>query len=101
MSEDTKVHDFGDSQGVLAYIQNRSQELEHVIIPQLPSLTLTNDSVHYTNLEVGMVLELKGGGREFITPRDAEVVLNDGILGRMKVKILLRNKAEGHLTSSH
>lgn len=101
MAEDIRVHDFGDSQRVLAFIQERSKELEHVVIPQLPSLTLTNDGVHYTNVEVGMVLEFMGGDREFITPRDAEVVLNDGVLNRLKVEIRLRNQAEGHLASSH
>ncbi len=101
MSEDTKVLDFGDGQRVLAYIQQRSKDLVYVVIPQLPCLTLTNDGVHYTNVEVGMVLEFVGGGREFLTPGDAEVVLNDGLLNRLKLEIRLRNQAEGHLTSSH
>ena len=101
MAEDIRVHDFGESQRVLAFIQERSKELQHVVIPQLPSLTLTHDSVHYTNVEVGMVLEFIGGDREFLTPRDAEIVLNDGILNRLTIEVRLRNQAEGHLASSH
>ncbi len=101
MAEDVRVHDFGDSQRVLAFIQERSKEFEHVVIPQLPYLTLTHDGIDYTNVEVGMVLEFMGGDREFITPRDAEIVLNDGVLNRLKIQIRLRNQAKGHLTSTH
>lgn len=100
VADDPTVHDFGDSDAVLSYIRERSEDLQRVVIPQSPYLTLTKGGVPQRNVVVGMVLHFISGDRQFITPTDAQVILNDGILNRMKVRIELMNQMEGHGTPS-
>ena len=39
--------------------------------------------------EVGLILMMTGGNKDLIMREDAEFVLNDGILNRIKIKIEL------------
>ena len=93
--EPTRFQDFGDSATLLAYIKERSDDLEKAVIPQMQFVTLTGKDGIVANIETGMILHLSDGHNKLLTPTDAEIVLNDGILNRMRIRIeLFRGNAQ-------
>lgn len=77
----------GGTPELLKYIQERSDDIEKVVIPQHPFIAFpaTGEQV-----EAGLVIHLIGGDLKIIPNRqDAEAILNDGILHRMKIRIEL------------
>ena len=91
--EQARLYDFGDSDGVLAYIKERSDDIEKAVIPQMRSIDLVGKDGVVANIEAGLILHLCDGHKQFVTPVDAEIVLNDGILNRMRIRIeLFRGK---------
>jgi hypothetical protein len=87
------LHDFGDSQNVLRYIQEKSDDIQEVEIPLYPFGHLTQDGVPTGEVlhDVGLIVHCVKGNKLFIHKNDAELVLNDGILNRMKIPIKLRS----------
>jgi hypothetical protein len=88
MVEMPEFFDFGSSEKLLEYIKERSDDIEKVVI--LPP----GVALHYMGQQMGppqqgfsMMLHFVGGKREQICQADAEILLNDGILSRMKLKI--------------
>jgi hypothetical protein len=85
--------DFGSSEAALRYIQEKSEDIEKAVIPQSLTILVSAPGMPNTELEAGMVLHMLNGHRKIIHPVDAELILNDGILHRMKIKIeLFRGK---------
>jgi hypothetical protein len=88
MSDDSGLVDFGGTEGVLRYIQERSDDIEKVIIPRSGFVTLrdreTGQETHY---EAGMVFHLVSGRYEMATSRDSLAILQDGILKRMNIPV--------------
>jgi hypothetical protein len=81
--------DFGSTEALVSYIKERSDDLEIVVVPtRTPVLTYRGEAVADLS-KIGMLLYFIGGGREMIVKSDAEVLPNDGILNRMKIKIEL------------
>lgn len=76
---------------LLRYVQERSDDLEKVVIPQFHPFHLVDPTGKTVAIweGVGMVLYFALGGRKVLNREDAERVLNDGILHRMKVRIEL------------
>lgn len=77
----------GDTPGLLRYLQERSDDIEKVVVPQHPYIVFPTTG---ERVEAGLVIHLVGGDLKIIpNKQDAEAVLNDGILNRMKIKIEL------------
>lgn len=81
-----QVTNFGSSEALLAHIKSRADDLQRAVIPTAP-VQLTYMGVPQAVLPVGMILFSLEDRREMITVPDAELLLNDGILNRMRVKI--------------
>ena len=75
----------GSTPELVRIIQEQSDDIEKVVIPQHPYITLEGEQV-----EAGLVIHLISG-RLLIIPNktDAEAMLNNGILKRMKIRIEL------------
>lgn len=72
---------------LLRYIQERSDDIEKIVIPQYPCITFPASG---EQVEAGLVIHLIGGDLKIIpNKQDAEAVLNDGILHRMRIRIEL------------
>jgi hypothetical protein len=78
--------DFGSSEAVLKHIQERSDDIERAVIPQ-GDVSITNPNTSTRRMNPGMVIYMIGGKKALLAREDAELVLNDGILHRMRIKI--------------
>jgi hypothetical protein len=83
--------DFGSSESVLRDIQERSDDIEKAVIPQSSVITVYDPNNHLDaeEVEAGMFRHMVEGNLKIVHPKDAELILNDGILNRMKIKIEL------------
>ena len=81
--------DFGSSEEALRYIQEKSEDIEKAVIPQMPSVVLSGPDARSTEVEAGLILHMINGHKKIVHPFDAELVLNDDILNRMRIKIEL------------
>lgn len=86
-----EAFNFGSIEEVLRYIQERSDDIEKVQIPQMPTVSITHpkNPHHEIRLAAGMIVRMVSGSFEVLSKDQAELVLNDGILTRMKIKIEL------------
>ena len=77
----------GGTAGLLQYIRERSDDIEKAVIPQHLSIVFHPSE---ERVEAGLVLHLVSGEVLIVNDKkDAEAVLNDGILHRMKIRIEL------------
>ena len=76
-------HLFPNPDRLLDHIREKSDDIEKVGIPRFHQMTL--GGLVYNN--PGMIFFMIGGVKSVIGLQDAERVLNDGILNRMKIKI--------------
>jgi hypothetical protein len=90
MQENTMIErtDFGSVENVLRFIQERSDDIERVVIPQAASLQDSQTGKVIPN--VGLIIWWVDRKKSFIFHEAAELVLNDGILNRMQIRIELR-----------
>lgn len=86
---DLEQQDFGRSEDVLRYIQEKSEDIEKAVIPQTLSVVLTEPNMQSTEVEAGMILHMLNGHKKIIHPVDAQLILNNGILNRMRIRIEL------------
>lgn len=84
-----EIRDFGSSEALLAHIKEKSDDIEKAVIPTSP-VQITTPGEPDRFMRVGMLLHLVGRQPALISREDAEVVLNDGILNRMRIKIEIR-----------
>lgn len=92
MDDMPDFRDFGSSEKLLAYLKERSDDLEKVVIcPPGAALSYAGRPV-YIFPEFSMMFYFVNEGRLLIKQTDTEIVLNDGILNRMKIKIELMRK---------
>ena len=88
MISDSSEPGFRQPGNLLRYIQEKADDIEKVVIPQVPVLTVTTPHGKVLDLpEVGMVLHLVDNAIRVIHYADAEILLNDGILNRMRIPI--------------
>jgi len=83
------MEDFGTTEKLIRFIQEKSDDLEFVEIPQSPTMVGVEDGIKVSQRIVGMILYFAGGKKSLLTSNDAEALLNDGLLNRMKIKIKL------------
>src|SRR5947209_6658421 len=95
MKDDSTLEDFGSSENLLKHLQERSDDIEYVTIPQSPYIERRKDGVTLGKSVVGMLVHFVGGDKWELSPHDAEILLNDGILKRMKIRIRITNPMEG------
>lgn len=83
------VDNFGEGDGVLLYVKEKSDDIEHVVIPlfKVGSLPTDGRSPVHEYEDVGLILFMVNGDTQLIHKADAERVLNDGILNRMRIDI--------------
>lgn len=89
MSDQPFLNEFGGSDKLLAYLKEKSEQIEKAVIPQFPFITIVYDGEDIADHETGMVIQMIDGSRTILRPRDAEMILNDGILNRMRIRIQL------------
>jgi len=77
----------GGTEGLLKYIQERTDDIEKAVIPQHLTIVFQPGN---EQVQAAMVLHLISGETLIVRDKeDAEAVLNDGILNRMKIRIEL------------
>jgi hypothetical protein len=81
--------DFGAIENVLRFIQERSDDIERVVIPQTASIR--DKKTGEVIPDVGLIVWWTDGTKSLVFREAAELVLNDGILNRMKIRIELRS----------
>lgn len=82
---------FSSNDEVLDYIRERCDDIERVVIPQHPFITLFDpqNQEDKRDIEAGMIIHLVSGNYQVLTPAEAEAVLNNGILNRRRIRIEL------------
>jgi hypothetical protein len=87
MPDESRVTNFGSSEKLLAFIKERSDDIEKVVI--LPPGTWVMEGARHveTLQEFQMMLCLVNNQRKVIGQTDAELLLNDGLLTRMNIHI--------------
>ncbi len=87
MTDRPEFTDFGSSEKLLEYFKEKSDDIEKVIIVP-PGTQITYEREPVTTLrEFQMMICLINDQRKMIGQKDAELLLNDGILSRMKLRI--------------
>ncbi len=86
-NDDDRLKHFGSSEALLRDIQERSEDIEKAVIPRCKVITITRNGQPRYDVEIGIVLHLLSGETDMLVPTDALIVLNDGILNRMKIPI--------------
>jgi len=94
--DEPQNRDAGSSQAVLREIQERSEDLIEVVIPLCEAIHIhgRGDFPGQDVFDIGMVLKYSNGTTTMIHRADAQLVLNDGILNRMKIPIRLSGAGE-------
>jgi len=81
---------FGSSEKLLTYVKERSDDIERVVIPLSPKWLgdkLGNPIAPLPSF--GMALHMIDGSKKVLTREDAEILLNDGLLNRLRIRIEL------------
>jgi hypothetical protein len=86
MSDAPEFEDFGSSAELLKFIQERSEDIERAEI-LCPGLVLTYMGQPVAPLKDFAIMLHMSDKRRMIVREDAEILLNDGILNRMKIRI--------------
>ena len=89
MAQEPEFTDLGSSDALLAYIKSISDDIEKAVIPQTPEIFLTDGQQTIGHYPVGMVLYMVNSHMKFLHHKDAEILLNDGLLNRLRIKIEL------------
>lgn len=77
----------GGTEGLLKYIRERADDIEKAVIPQHLAIVFQPSQ---EQVQAGLVLHLVSGEVLIVREKeDAEAVLNDGILNRLKIRIEL------------
>ena len=90
MSDPFETRRFPSSAEFLAFLRETSDDMKSVTIPVQPAIEIVGpqgDKKRAKN--VGAVIELCSGKSVFLHREDAEMLLNDGVLARMKVPCVL------------
>jgi hypothetical protein len=84
----TATHDFGNSEELLKHLKEKSDDITKVIIhvPDLVEFREPGRPPSNPIRGVGMAIEYMDGRQGVIAIRDAENLLNDGILNRVGIK---------------
>ena len=86
------VEDFGNSENLLKFFKDRADDIESVSITPGPIVTIKHMGQSYGNVSgVGMIVNMTDK-RRLIKREDAELLLNDGLLNRLRIKIELFGK---------
>ena len=89
VEERPRYEKFASSEELLAFIKEKSDDIDRVVIPQMSELQISYRGMPVTKTDkVGMILHMIDH-MSVLVPSDAEMVLNDGILNRMNIKIEL------------
>lgn len=81
---------FETDKELMRFIQEKSDDIEKAVIPQMHEVAFTHpDRPGGVLIKAGMILHMISGTTQIVHPEDAEMVLNDGILNRMKIRIEL------------
>ncbi len=81
------IQDFGSSEALFASIKEQADDIERAQIPRTELVQIHGNDGKVKLVAVGLVLRLVGGGFRALHPRDAELVLNDGLLNRLRIPI--------------
>lgn len=91
MSEKPEDRMFNTSEELLQYLREHSDDIEGVTIPVLEGVDFVNqrDGQRIRRTNVGAIVEVVSGRSFVISREDAEMLINDGVLQRMRIKCVL------------
>jgi hypothetical protein len=94
--DEPQNRDVGSSLAVLREIQERSEDFIEVVIPLCEAIHIhgRGDYPGEDVLDIGMVLKYSNGTTTMIHRADAQLILNYGILNRMRIPIRLSGVGE-------
>jgi hypothetical protein len=82
-----EFQDHGSSEALLASIKDQADDIERAVIPRTEKVSIQGNDGKVIVTEAGIVLHLVGGGFRVLHPKDAELILNDGLLNRLRIPI--------------
>lgn len=90
MEEQPSYERFPTPEALLEYLRERSDDIETVNIPVQPHIALVApDGRSQKKSNVGAMLKLCSGRSLMIHREDAEMLINDGVLQRLKIRCIL------------
>ena len=90
MEEQPFNTEFPSSEELLAYLREHSDDIENVTIPVRPYVAFhIPEGRRFKADNVGAVIKLCSGRALVIHRDDAAMLINDGVLQRMKIKCVL------------
>ena len=87
MSNQPERENFGSTELLIAFIKEKTDDLEKVVILPPGARLRNKGETVYVEPDFSMMLYFIDGNRKQIFRHDTEILLNDGILSRMKIKI--------------
>jgi hypothetical protein len=87
MGAEFESRNFGSSEALLRFVQERSEDIDRVEIYGPGAVLTTGGERPYRIANFIMLLHFMSGEKKMISRDDAEILLNDGILNRMRIKI--------------
>lgn len=90
---DPRIWNAGGSEGLLRFFQEKSDDIECVYVGNGQPFNMVDPTTGVSDPVDGYMLVLLCNGEYFCvaTKGDAELILNDGILTRMKIRIELNS----------
>ena len=90
MDEEPENYEFATREEILAYLREHCDDIDSVVIPVQPGIDIAGpDGQRRRVMNVGAILKTCGGGRKAIHREDAAMLINDGVLQRLKIKCVL------------
>ncbi len=90
MDEQPHHSEFQSSEDLLEFLREHSDDIDSVVIPVQHSVEFHGPAGQRLNTtKVGAVLKLCSGRLQLISREDAAMLINDGVLQRMKIKCVL------------
>ena len=88
MADKFTDENFGSPEKLLAYIKEKSDDIDKALIFGPGAVLIaSNGKRTWKSPEFGMMFAFVNGEQKMMGSDDAEMVLNEGILTRMKIKI--------------
>ncbi len=90
MDDQPKNKQFASSEELLRFLRERCDDIDSVVIPVQEGVTqLGPEGQRNTITGVGAIIRLCDGSLNTIHRHDAEMLINDGVLQRLRIKCVL------------
>jgi hypothetical protein len=89
MSEVPEDRRFSSSDELLKFLREQVDDIDRVVIPVQEAVEVRKQTETQVVSNVGAVVKLCSGNSFFLTREDAAMLINDGVLQRLKIKCVL------------